>query len=131
MEYWTNFLANPKSLTSIFSTPPSLENIRLLRLHLDENGPTLRLEVDINDYPDTPPPKWKEQGFNQVQLQLSFFPIESINITGWCTDNVGLIEFKSTETGIAVIADMATLSLRFECESCFCDKVSGYLNSTS
>jgi hypothetical protein len=76
---WRQFTTNPEAIASAFGeADPSLNDVRLTKAELSEDGPTLNLSLALNDYPANPPSRWKREANNAVSIQLQ------------CMDLIGL-----------------------------------------
>ncbi|WP_367323547.1 Imm50 family immunity protein [Streptomyces sp. HUAS ZL42] len=118
---WTSLIHNPEGISAVYQdTPPDLSNVLMREVILHEDGPTLRLRVDLPRYPDQPPRKWIAQGFNTVQIELLFSGLRAIALEGFgsevtadivlAQDNGVSIEVTSPETHIRAVADTAYIS---------------------
>jgi hypothetical protein len=76
---WREFTINPEAIVTVFGKiDPSLSNVRLTKVELSEDGPTLNLSLALNEYPAKPPVRWKREVNNAVLIQFQ------------CMDLVGL-----------------------------------------
>ncbi|HUG68650.1 MAG TPA: Imm50 family immunity protein [Pirellulaceae bacterium] len=104
---WIHFLMDSRSVMSVFKRAPSLKGVRINELTLREDGPCMSLRIDLNEFPLTPPEKWKTQGANRVQLTLCFIDVSKLAIQGWGLDNVG-------DVALEKVNDEADLQLSIE-----------------
>ena len=127
---WVDCVANRLWISSLYSLPPSLNNVRVLEVMLCEDGPTASLRMNLNEYPDKPPRKWIEGKFNRAQLTLRFFDVRDLEISGWGTTNTGSVELSRIENGFRVAFNAD--ATRFRCSSFYVDilKISGHCDST-
>ena len=78
---WRQFTINPEAIASAFGeTDPSLREIRLMKLELSEDGPTLNLSLALNDYPQHPPTRWRRERNNAVSIQLQCLDVISLSL---------------------------------------------------
>lgn len=86
---WRNFTTNPEAIASTFGeADPSLEDIRLMRLELSEDGPTLNLSLALNDYPSNPPVRWKRGSNDSVTIQLQCLDLVNLSLSRSSGDSV-------------------------------------------
>jgi hypothetical protein len=85
---WTSYVENPEAVTSTFGEEPSLSSVRLMKIELLEDGPTVNVNLALRDYPRNPPQRWSRVAANAVTLTLQLLGASQISIDGWGTDNV-------------------------------------------
>lgn len=90
---WFKYLLNDKPLSLYYEESPSLNNVRLMELKINEDGPILIARIELNDFPGNPPDKWEAE-CNKVQIMLEFIEINQLCISGWDTDNIVDINFE-------------------------------------
>ncbi len=91
---WTD-LAGAELLRRVFTYPLPMEKVDAMSIHLDRDGPAIRIEFDlINQLPDAPVPKWVSAKFNRCRLGLNCSGIEELVISGWETKNVVEVEIR-------------------------------------
>lgn len=79
MNFW-NDLDGSSFFNRIFSSPIPIGEVTLFSLNIDNNRPTIILEFDIKEYPEEPPTKWKQSGFNTCRIGLNCSNIEGVSI---------------------------------------------------
>jgi Immunity protein 50 len=99
---WLQFVENATAVTSVFAAPPSLEMIRVLSINLNQEGPTVRIALALNDYPSKPSPRWSRTA-NAVTLNLLMLGVDTVTLEGWCTDNIATIDIERQESGLLQI----------------------------
>jgi len=129
MTDWTQYLGNSLPIKSVYSTVPSLTNVRLQEIRLHQDGPRVSLRIDLNSFPENPPRKWIAAKFNRVQLTLLLIDISELYLRGWNLNNIGDLNFVASDARIAVAFDGE--SVKFECNARFVEveKLSGYFDS--
>lgn len=104
---WIGALSDPRPLLAVYGDKlPSLGGVRIEELSLSPNGPTVRLRLDLKEYPIDPPMKWQRDGLNVVHVELLLIGLEEISISEFSVDSVcdlkiwrdGLVRF-SGESG--------------------------------
>jgi hypothetical protein len=103
---WSTLATNHAFLHQLFPQPPSLRGVRVVEASLHQDGPALRLRIDLNEFPASPPRKWKDGGQNKIQIVVELM-VRKIEITQWTTNNIVDIVMSSSshdETRLELIA---------------------------
>lgn len=78
---WRKFTMNPEAIASVFGeSDPTLRDVKLSKGEFSDDGPTLYLDLEINDYPSNPPVRWKRVPSNTVVIQFQCLGIQSLSI---------------------------------------------------
>jgi hypothetical protein len=102
------------AMSQLYKTVPSLEGLELHELLLHRDGPRLTLKANLPCFPDAPPDRWVRQGYNKVSIQLDFWGIQSVNISGWSTNMVVDIQIERINgSEISVAANSRESQTRF------------------
>jgi hypothetical protein len=124
---WTPLLENPEAITSLYAEEPSLTSIRLMSIELLEDGPTVRLNLDLHDYPLRPPARWSRINANAVTMVLELLAVSEISINGWSSDNVISCELRRLgEAGLKVILIGTNVRGEVNCLAARVAHVTGY-----
>lgn len=104
---------------------PPLAGAHLHELTLDRDGPSLTLRFDLAEYPSPPPAKWRTQGFNKVQLALTFGGLREVEVRGFTSSL--LVDISLTrDAGLTVAVQSPDITLYAKADFAFLSKVSGY-----
>ena len=122
---WYHLAENAKSVTSTFTSLPTLDEIWVSYIELDREGSTLRLRFDVEDFPDCPPAKWAPE-FNQVQLTVDFSDVKALCIDGWGRENRAKLTATIEEGRPSIVIQGSECSLRFTCYAFRIMLISGY-----
>jgi len=129
---WIHFLMDNRSVMSVFKRAPSLKGVCINELTLREDGPSMSLRIDLNDFPLTPPTKWKTQGANRVQLTLCFIDVSQLAIQGWGRNNIGDVTLEKVNEEADVQLSIEGCEFHIAC--CFkflqMEKISAYHDSS-
>jgi hypothetical protein len=97
---WRELTTNPEAIASAFGeTDPSLDDVRLMKAELSEDGPTLNLSLALNDYPRNPPARWKREANNAVSIQLQCMGLVSLSFSRHSGDSRVSCEIGKSEGG--------------------------------
>jgi hypothetical protein len=111
---WLDLAENPEAVKSAFDLAPSLKDVEVISLHLDRNGPTVVVEVALNEQPSKPSFRWERNGVNAVNLKLELLGVESLTLDGWASENpvtIGIQRDDSTKITVRITG----LTTEFTC----------------
>lgn len=91
MNNW-NELDGSIFFNKVFTTDILIGKISLFSVNIDNNRPVIILEFDIPNYPDSPPTKWKQSGFNTCRIGINCSNIEGLLIKNIPTSKILSIE---------------------------------------
>jgi Immunity protein 50 len=131
MTDWTQLLVDPRAVRAIFGeTCPSLDGVELHEVVLDRDGPTVSLRFDLRDFPTDPPTKWREAGFNRVQVSLQAIGVRELDIRGLLTEpTLDLSTFRDCElVHVRGTTDGMLIDLAADFLAVTSDSVSAYLD---
>ncbi|NUP22757.1 MAG: hypothetical protein HOZ81_43205 [Streptomyces sp.] len=114
-------MENPEKVEAVYGgTPPELTDVRIHEVVLHRDGPALRVRLDLSVYPEQPPRKWAVQGFNTVQIEITFSGLRAVSLEGFSTDvtaDIALreeggvrVDISSGETRVEAVAGTAFIS---------------------
>jgi hypothetical protein len=127
---WHKLADNSQVISQLYDEAPSLHATRLVEVILHQDGPRLELRVDLAQFPDHPPLRWMRDGYNTAQIQLDFFSLDSVQITGWSTENCVDINIEKIEDGrIYMSAKGPTCAINVVCRFFRIAHVRGYVDS--
>ena len=66
----------------VFSFPVAIGLVDLFALHVDNNRPSITVEFDIQEIPDTLPEKWRKAEFNTCRIGISCGNFRELEIKG-------------------------------------------------
>ncbi|HXE35977.1 MAG TPA: Imm50 family immunity protein [Verrucomicrobiae bacterium] len=84
---WLKLAENPEAASSLFDLPPSLQNVEIFTFKIDRDGPTAELTIRLNEYPSSPPLKWRTQQANTVNMTLQLLALGDVEVKGWSNTN--------------------------------------------
>ena len=120
---WVDKLENPEAITSIYSHAPTLKNVRVTYISMDENGPTVTLHFNPQKAPDKQSPRWKRAGVNAVTIMLQLMAVEQLTVENWPSETSVDIEL-SRDNGNKLHLSIADETMKLNC-SCLFIRISG------
>lgn len=84
---WYELAENPRAITELYSDVPLLQSVRLVAVHLLRDGPQMTIKMNLPRLPDIVPNRWKLQRYNDIQMQLDFWGIQSLHIAQWSVED--------------------------------------------
>lgn len=128
---WLDLTENPKAVSSVFASVPSLDEVEVMSIRADREGPTIELTLALNEFPASPPQRWHREA-NTVALSLQLMGVESAELRGWTTMNRAKITIEPNQAGtIHVLATGTTLSFSAVCGSVRIAHISAYRREAS
>jgi len=76
---WLILAKNPEAVSSLFDTPPSLQNVEIFIFEIDRDGPTAEVTIALNEFPSSPPLKWRAQQTNHITMTLQLLALGDID----------------------------------------------------
>ena len=125
---WMNLLESSQALKSIFNDEPVLKDVILHEVSFRDNGASLFLKIDLNEYPKKQPKKWEISKFNTVQLTLEFWEIDKLIMENWETTNLVNIQLLLVDEKINLSIN-GSISLKCNADIFSIGKISAYQNS--
>ncbi|WP_165425643.1 Imm50 family immunity protein [Streptomyces sp. BK022] len=123
---WTSLVYNAQGVIAIYGgDPPPLSNVRIREVRLQEDGPTVILRFDLPVFPENVPKKWVAQGFNTVQLEISFGGIRSLSVEGIATEVVADVAISEGD-GVTLVVASPVMRVEAAAQTAFLAKVSAY-----
>lgn len=127
---WTNFLLKGDPIYKIFGDEiPSLKDSEIREMHFLAAGAAILLSIDIKDFPNNVPIKWRD--FNTVTLELYLIGVSKVNINGWNNNIVADVKISNWENVIKI--EMISINFYFVAECKFLDlsSIKAYLKLNS
>ena len=127
----TDVVENPKSIHSIFDTPPDLEGGTIRNLEFKEDGPTIHIGFRLTSFPSRPPERWLRMSANAAILELKFFVVTNVSLQGWDTENPVSVDIRRCTSGNQVVIAGPTVKLSLTCGWIYVVKLEGYQRDTA
>ncbi|NUT82867.1 MULTISPECIES: Imm50 family immunity protein [Pseudomonas] len=127
MNFW-NDLEGSTFFNKIFSSPVPIGTIELFSLAIDNDTSTIVFEFDIEEYPDAPPHKWKQSGFNTCRIGLNCSAPTNLTITNIPTKNKLALRISQQQNTFTVHASNDTSLIKFETKHLLLCGPSAYQN---
>lgn len=125
---WPNFLENPKAITNVYTTPPSLDGVHIDSLKFDWRGSIVTVTVLLRDFPEKPPLRWLQDKANAVTIDLQMLGAHKVSLKGWGNEAIATVtlERKSPDR-IEIDISGDEFQFRCECASLTLEKMTPYL----
>ncbi|RON53858.1 Imm50 family immunity protein [Pseudomonas frederiksbergensis] len=128
MKFWNDFDGST-FFNQIFTTSISIGTIELFNITIDNNRPTIILEFDIEQLPDSPPAKWKKTQFNTCRIGLNCGDISNLLIKNIPTKGKLNISITKNENLFTINASNKNSLIEFKTKFPLLCGPSVYLNS--
>lgn len=128
MNFW-NDLDGSSFFNRIFTSPIPIGEVTLFSLNIDNNRPIIILEFDIKEYPEAPPVKWKQSGFNTCRIGLNCSNIEELLIKNIPTKKNLTISISNENSSYRIRATNDESVIEFTTKHPLLCGPSAYLNS--
>jgi Immunity protein 50 len=129
MPTWLDSVSDPRPVRAIYGDHvPSLERTSLHEVSLHRDGPRAVIRFDLADFPDHPPKKWLERGYDVVQVQIMLVGIWRFSLEGWTTEPVVNIEIAKENGGIKLFASDGPVRIEINSDVAIISSISAYKN---
>ena len=72
---------NPPAVAVVYGdADPSLENVRLLKITIASDGPTIQFEIDTGTPIAVPSSRWKNLKYNSTVIQFQCIGVKSVSL---------------------------------------------------
>lgn len=111
---WCDVIENPLAITSLYLSPPELSNVRIMAVSMHEDGPTVLIKIELPFFPDKPPLRWRQSGFNAAIMELRLFGVSELRLDGWTINNVARISLYRKDAVVCceVVGQSTVISAR-------------------
>jgi hypothetical protein len=91
---WLDLAQNPEAVKSAFEMAPSLKDVEVVSVLIDRDGPTVAIEITLNEQPNKPSARWERIKANAVNLKLQLLGVETLTLDGWAAENQATIDIR-------------------------------------
>lgn len=127
---WFEDIDDAGFLRSLFpKAPRGRDGFHVHEVVVSREGPTVRIRLDLPDYPVSPPRKWVEAGYDTVSLTLMAIGVHSLSLEGIDVDMCCSLVIAKSESGITLELKGRTNYICVETEFLRVDEVRGYCNA--
>jgi hypothetical protein len=123
---WIERFDNNMGIKNLFNKLPLIDDVILKKIILDWEGPSIIFHLDLNDYPENPPRKWKTSNFNTVHLELDVSLEKLVSLTGWNNETRGTFQFLDDNL---LLVKGEEFQLECKYSSLCISKISAYMNT--
>ncbi|WP_435975125.1 Imm50 family immunity protein [Streptomyces sp. Qhu_M48] len=127
---WTAIINSAEEITSVYATPPNLNECALYYVQIDERSTSVTLAFETSILPSNPPLSWADREYNTVEFYLKFAGVKELQITGWdFTARDAAVTFTSFGEGIRVSVGATGSHLAFTADMSLLTRTRPYLSS--
>lgn len=127
MKFW-NDIDGSIFFNQVFKTSVAIGLVELFTVSIDNNRPTIILEFDIEELPDTPPEKWKKAEFNTCRIGLNCSEISNLTIKNIPTKEKLNVTITQSENIFTIHASNSSSIIEFTTKSPLICGPSVYMN---
>ncbi|MDT0309575.1 Imm50 family immunity protein [Streptomyces sp. DSM 44917] len=80
---WAELVANRERLERYYDAVPPLDGVLVRAVHLDRDGPTVTMRLELGAFPDRPEAEWVAEGCDRLQCHLRFLDVGDLKVSGW------------------------------------------------
>ncbi|MEU7591020.1 Imm50 family immunity protein [Micromonospora sp. NPDC049230] len=133
MPTWLDLVEDPRGVRSIYGAdnPPSLEKILLHEVVLQRDGPSAVLRFDLPEFPTNAPRKWRDQGFNVVQVGLTMIGIKDLSLAGWNHCGWASMELASQDDSLMLEVLWGSARIQVQADAAAVTSISAYAGDLS
>ncbi|MFG2050517.1 Imm50 family immunity protein [Micromonospora sp. NPDC048935] len=133
MPAWLDIIEDPRGVRSIYGSndPPSLEKVLLHEVVLQRDGPSAVLRFDLPESPTSAPKKWRDQGFNVVQVGLTMIGVKDLSLTGWNHRGWASMELTSQDDSLMLEVLWGSARIRVQANAAAVTSISAYAGDPS
>lgn len=128
---WFENFDNYIFLNKLYLEKPLLIDVRIAKIEILDEGDRVSLLFDMPYYADTPPEKWKVNGYNSIIVQMDFFAIRELAIKSVNNTYSGTIDICKTECDFLKVTIIGTVNIDLVAESGIIQSVEGYCKDIS
>lgn len=127
MTTWLDALDDDRGVRAIYGNKiPPLGPVKIHEVSMHNEGPRVMLRFDLTDYPENPPKKWVDQGFNVVQVQLMLVGILDFSLQGWSHDSTIDLSLKKEGKVVRVAGFAESIRMIIISEAALITSISAY-----
>jgi len=121
---WYDYLSKTEYLHRLYEDIPSLNDVRIARIAISDEGNRVTMIFDIPKYADFPPIKW--DGCNVVVIEIDFFCITKLQLDTISNTYRGDISIEKNLDGLLKINVKGSLNINIVAEHGLVQHISAY-----
>lgn len=127
MTTWLDCISDPRPVQAIYgTTPPSLRNVTLHEVCLHREGPRVMMRFDLADFPDQPPKKWRDHGYDVAQVVVMLIGVWEISLQNWTSNPVVNLAIARENGGIRIHSYESPIHININSETAQISSISAY-----
>lgn len=125
--WWSHCFSGVEKLSAVYGTNiPPLTRVVIHDIRIHRRGPTVEIQLELAEFPSSPPKKWMTAGYNRVQIQLVAFSVTDVKFQGGFQTPVCDLEITSEGNLVMIKSFSDQLNLQIETEFLSVGKISAY-----
>jgi hypothetical protein len=126
---WYEYLGKNNFLTTLYTEVPQLVDVRISQIKIHDEGRRITIVFDMPCFPDKPPKKWVELGYNTAVIEVDFHDIQEILIKSFSSSYRGNIEIQRDTTDSVVLNISGEVQVKIKSMGGFIQDIRGYIKS--
>jgi Immunity protein 50 len=124
---WVDLLSEPQGIRASYGDHvPDLTAVDLHEVILHRDGPRATLRLDLPEFPESPPRKWADQGFNVVQVDLMLVGVVCLSIDGWVTRAIVGLAVERREDVVSLRTTSGPVTINIDARALVLSRMSAY-----
>lgn len=126
---WYKNLNQTSLLQNLYKDIPSLTNIVIRVIKIEDNGRRISIHFDMSVYADHPSEDWVEAGYNTVHITMKFFEIKELSMQSLRPPYLGDITINSVKGDLLNIQVHGSIEMSFKAFTGSIENIDGYINN--
>lgn len=124
---WHEILDKNNYIKSLYTQVPSLINVRINAIKVEDEGQRISLEFIMPTFAHTPPKKWINLQYNAVYIKLDFFQMEYLTFKLTKDKMQGNISIEKSKENKLKISIVGNVNLELIARYGMIQSVDGYI----
>ena len=125
---WHKNLERNMFISNLYTEIPQLVNVRIAQIKILDEGDKATIIFDMPNFPDKPPKKWANLGYNTAIVQLDFFEVEEIMIKSMNNRYRANIEIITDEIDTITVNVTGSVEAKIKARVGMIQSIEGYCN---
>ena len=125
---WHKNLERNMFISNLYTEIPQLVNVRIAQIKILDEGDKATIIFDMPNFPDKPPKKWMNLGYNTAIVQLDFFDIKEIMLKSISNRYRANIEISTDEIDTITVNVTGSVEAKIKARVGMIQSIEGYCN---